>query len=140
MTRDRHAPSCSDPTNEAMRDMSVRLRPRDQLCPALEVCATGRLCGGAAVQGVLDAGGSNGSQGAQMSALKRITGAQLGHRAMEIWIAGSFASRHSLRLRCIQRKKLVEHAAHNLVALACRFFETCSINLDQTPPIGSDGT
>jgi hypothetical protein len=61
---------------------------------------------------------------------------------MEISIAGSFASRHSpnARLRCIQLKNLIELAAHNLVAFACGFFETCSIDLDQTPPIGSDGT
>src|ERR1700730_13897491 len=61
---------------------------------------------------------------------------------MEIWIAGSFASRHSLnaRLRCIQRKKLVELEAHTLVASACRFFEPRSVNLDQAPPIRSDST
>src|ERR1700738_799981 len=40
---------------------------------ALEARATGRLCGGAAVEGLVE-GGSNDSQRAQMSALKRITG------------------------------------------------------------------
>jgi hypothetical protein len=38
------------------------------------------------------------------------------------------------------RKNLVELATHHLVAIACRFFETRFIDLDQTPPIGSDGT
>ena len=35
---------------------------------------------------------------------------------------------------------MIEVAAHYLVAFACRFFEPWSVNLDQTPPIRSDGT
>ena len=35
---------------------------------------------------------------------------------------------------------MIEVAAHYLVAFACRFFEPRSVNLDQTPPIRSDGT
>jgi hypothetical protein len=31
-------------------------------------------------------------------------------------------------------------AAHDLVAFACRFFDSRSFNLDQTPPIRSDST
>src|ERR1700682_3082117 len=59
-----------------------------------------------------------------------------------ISIAGSLACRHSLNagLRCIQRKTLVEFAAHNLVAFACCFFEPRSVNLDHAPPSRSDST
>jgi hypothetical protein len=32
------------------------------------------------------------------------------------------------------------YAAHDLVAFACRFFDSRSFNLDQTPPIRSDST
>jgi hypothetical protein len=35
---------------------------------------------------------------------------------------------------------LIDSAAHDLVAFACRFFEPRSVNLDQTPPIRSDST
>jgi hypothetical protein len=59
-----------------------------------------------------------------------------------ISIAGIFAHRRSLnaRLHCFRRKNLIDSAAHDLVALACRFFEPRSVNLDQTPPIRSDST
>jgi hypothetical protein len=59
-----------------------------------------------------------------------------------ISIARSFVCRRSLnaRLRCIQRKNLLEFAAHNLIAFACRFFEPRPVNLDQAPPSRSDGT
>src|ERR1700675_4432254 len=59
-----------------------------------------------------------------------------------ISIAGNFAHRRSLnaRLHCFRRKDLIDSAAHDLVAFACRFFEPRSVNLDQTPSIRSDST
>jgi hypothetical protein len=59
-----------------------------------------------------------------------------------ISIAGNFAHRRSLNagLHCFRRKNLIDSAAHDRVAFACRFFEPRSVNLDQAPPIGSDGT
>ncbi len=59
-----------------------------------------------------------------------------------ISIAGIFAHRRSLnaRLYCFRRKNLIDSAAHDLVALACRCFEPRSVNLDQTPPISTDST
>jgi hypothetical protein len=59
-----------------------------------------------------------------------------------ISIAGSLACRRSLNagLRCIQRKNLVEFAAHNLIAFACRFFEPRYVNLDHAPSSRSDST
>src|ERR1700682_4424227 len=59
-----------------------------------------------------------------------------------ISISGIFAHRRSLnaRLHCFRRKNLIDSAAHDLVALACRFFEPWSVNLDQTPPISTDST
>ena len=40
----------------------------------------------------------------------------------------------------MQRKNLIEFAAHDLVAFAARGFEPRSVNLDQAPPIRSDST
>src|ERR1700716_3001059 len=57
-------------------------------------------------------------------------------------IVGIFAHRRSLNatLRCFRRENLIDSAAHDLIALACRCFEPRSVNLDQTPPIRSDST
>src|SRR6267378_4891530 len=64
----------------------------------------------------------------------------LGQKATSI--VGIFAHRRSLnaRLRCFRRENLIDSAAHDLIALACRCFEPRSVNLDQTPPIRSDST
>src|SRR5882762_6369489 len=59
-----------------------------------------------------------------------------------ISIAGIFARRRSLnaRLHCFRRKNLIDSAAHDLAAIACRFLEPRSVDLDQTPPVSSDST
>ena len=65
---------------------------------------------------------------------------QLGQKG--ITSAWSFARGRSLnaRLHCFRRENLIDFAAHDLIAFACRFFEPRPVNLDQAPPIGSDST
>jgi hypothetical protein len=43
-------------------------------------------------------------------------------------------------LQCFRRNYLIDLAAHDVVALTCRFFELRSVNLDQGSPMRSDST
>ena len=56
--------------------------------------------------------------------------------------AGNFVHRRDVKasLHPFGRNDAIDSTAHDLVALACRGFEPRSVNLDQAPPIGSDGT
>src|SRR6201997_395809 len=52
-----------------------------------------------------------------------------------------FVTRRGMTVRppSCQRHSAIDSAAHGLVAIACRCFEPRSVNLNQTPPIGSGG-
>src|SRR5260370_41419393 len=54
----------------------------------------------------------------------------------------TYLAKKGSRSRSILRTavNLIDSAAHDLVALACRGFEPRSVNLDQAPPIRSDST
>ena len=57
-----------------------------------------------------------------------------------IWSAEDFVYWRDPRLHSFRRNDTIDSTAHNLVALARRGFEPRSVNLDQAPPIRSDGT